>query len=92
MLPALIQHHILLLVCCYSRFPSAPLMAAGYSLGSVLLTKYVAEADVGLFGAGGSGLVAAVLVSPPVCIHSTNSRLSKPTSFEFVYNLAVAYK
>lgn len=112
-------------------------MAAGYSLGSVLLAKYLAEADNGLYshqdspkqqqqqqdaginqpqlpnitsnsnGLGmsacsageslpdmkGSGLVAAALVSPPVCLHSTNSNLGKPSKpFKFMYNLAVAYK
>ena len=29
------------------RFPDAPLFAAGYSLGSLILTKYLAEADTG---------------------------------------------
>lgn len=116
-------------------------MAAGYSLGSVLLAKYLAEADNGLYsqqdspkqqqqqqqvqmqgglnqpqlahvtsnfnGLGmaacsagenlpdmkGSGLVAAALVSPPVCLHSTNSNMGKPSKpFKFMYNLAVAYK
>lgn len=109
-----------------SRFPEAPLMAAGYSLGSVLLAKYVAEADNGLYSeqqmppsstssgpsadsAGGSsagisgsecvpeprtgsGLVAAALVSPPVCLHTTNSKMGQPYTFKFLYNLAVAYK
>lgn len=118
-------------------------MAAGYSLGSVLLAKYLAEADNGLYstpdspkqqqrqqqtrfnpkqrqqpanataassvmgGLGmsacsggeslpdmqGSGLVAAALVSPPVCLHTTNSNLGRPSRpFKFMYNLAVAYK
>lgn len=103
-------------------------MAVGYSLGSVLLAKYLAEADNGLYsrhetqqqqqqhaeppGAAavpddsssssgqapaaaplrGSGLVGAALVSPPVCLHSTNSKMGKPNSMKFMYNLAVAYK
>jgi predicted alpha/beta-fold hydrolase len=29
------------------RFPDAPLFAAGYSLGALILTKYLAEADTG---------------------------------------------
>lgn len=65
-----------------ARYPRAPLMAVGYSLGSVLLTKYVAEADVGAFGSGGSGLVAVALVSNPVCLHATNSRLGTANSFD----------
>ena len=81
--------------CARSRFPHAPLMAVGYSLGSVLLAKYLAEADNGLHdapqlaagstrpqqqhttaatGPVGSGIVAASLVSPPVCLYSTNSK------------------
>jgi hypothetical protein len=110
-------------------------MAVGYSLGSVLLAKYLAEADNGLYtrtdqkheqhpqqqqqqtsaaaaaAAGdsssssgsdgqapaaaplrGSGLVGAALVSPPVCLHSTNNKMGKPNSMKFMYNLAVAYK
>jgi hypothetical protein len=103
-------------------------MAAGYSLGSVLLAKYLAEADNGLYAdqhqqqqqqpsgkisvaaeaashasssssmplqlpdLNGSGLVAAALVSPPVCLHTTNSKMGNPYSFKFLYNLAVAYK
>eukprot|EP00195_Chlamydomonas_chlamydogama_P012650 CAMPEP_0202908702 /NCGR_PEP_ID=MMETSP1392-20130828/46949_1 /ASSEMBLY_ACC=CAM_ASM_000868 /TAXON_ID=225041 /ORGANISM="Chlamydomonas chlamydogama, Strain SAG 11-48b" /LENGTH=248 /DNA_ID=CAMNT_0049598161 /DNA_START=1 /DNA_END=743 /DNA_ORIENTATION=+ len=31
------------------RFPSAPIFAAGYSMGGISLTKYLAEADSGLF-------------------------------------------
>lgn len=29
------------------RFPDVPLFAAGYSLGALILTKYLAEADTG---------------------------------------------
>ena len=136
------------------RFPAAPLLAVGFSLGSVLLAKYLAEADAGLHGpspalagalaaaaaaggggggasgaggqssggsgsggsgsgggggagagsgagggAGGgrwaglsrSGLVAAALVSAPVCLHCTNARLAR-VGPDILYNLAVAYK
>lgn len=88
------------------------MMAAGYSLGSVLLAKYLAEADNGMYQqqnlppnlstnsshesvpepSTGSGLVAAALVSPPVCLHTTNSKMGQPYTAKFVYNLLVAYK
>ena len=35
------------------RFPDAPLFAAGYSLGSLILTKYLAEADTGKWAGEG---------------------------------------
>lgn len=35
------------------RFPDAPLFAAGYSLGSIILTKYLAEADTGKWAGQG---------------------------------------
>ena len=38
------------------RFPDAPLFAAGFSLGSMILTKYLAEADSGKWP--GQGRVA----------------------------------
>jgi len=45
-----------------ARFPRAPLLGVGFSLGAVLLAKYVAEADMGLMpsspaegGGGGAG-------------------------------------
>lgn len=77
-----------------SRFPGAPLLGAGFSLGSVLLAKYLAEADHGLYSSAGagSGLVAAALVSPPICLHATNAKLGRRNSLDFMYNLAVAYK
>jgi hypothetical protein len=89
------------------------MMAAGYSLGSVLLAKYLAEADNGMYQQQnqppnvstngrshesvpeprtGSGLVAAALVSPPVCLHTTNSKMGRPYTAKFMYNLLVAYK
>lgn len=104
---------LLFVLCTRSRFPDAPVMAAGYSLGSVLLAKYLAEADNGMYSeqqqptptssatsngsvvpepSNGSGLVAAALVSPPVCLHTTNTKMGQPYTFKFLYNLAVAYK
>lgn len=48
-------------------------------------------AAAGWRGLSGSGLVAAALVSPPVCLHSTNARLGR-VGPDFLYNLALAYK
>ncbi len=84
-----------------SRFPDAPIVAVGYSLGGLLLTKYVAEADSGLhipgpgqprLWADGSGLAAAAVVSSPVSLFQSSANMSSPTNFNFLYNLAVAYK
>jgi hypothetical protein len=60
----------------------------------VLLAKYLAEADHGLYSSAGagSGLMAAALVSPPICLHATNAKLGRRNSLDFMYNLAVAYK
>lgn len=38
------------------RFPDAPLFAAGYSLGALILTKYLAEADTGKWPGKGAQL------------------------------------
>ncbi len=38
------------------RFPDAPLFAAGYSLGALILTKYLAEADTGKWPGQGAQL------------------------------------
>ena len=39
-----------------ARFPAAPLLAAGYSLGALILTKYLAEVDQGHWPAQGAWL------------------------------------
>ncbi|GLI69198.1 hypothetical protein VaNZ11_013770, partial [Volvox africanus] len=83
-----------------ARYPSAPIVAVGYSLGGLKLTKYVAEADAGLHTPppgqpqlfAGSGLAAAAVVSSPVSLGLSAMKLSNPTSLSFLYNLAVAYK
>ena len=50
------------------RFPDAPLFAAGYSLGSLILTKYLAEADTGKWV--GEGVCLSVqLIRPLMCTH-----------------------
>jgi len=89
------------------RFPSAPIFAAGYSMGGISLTKYLAEADSGLFDVAhtsstpalsttrapsfsGSGLVAAAVVSSPVCLANMMKRITRPWTLDYIYNLAVA--
>lgn len=55
--------------------------------------RYVAEADAGLFGGGGgSGLVAALMVSNPTCMEAFNANMAKPWSSNRLYNLALAHK
>ena len=90
-------------------YPRAPLFAVGYSLGGVILTKYLAESDSHMHSdhppspptdiswrpkcpsaASKSGLVAAAIVSSPICL--TNSSFNISSGFNFVYNLALAYK
>ena len=44
------------------RFPDAPLSAAGYSLGSLILTKYLAEADTGKWVGEGAALLAELSI------------------------------
>ena len=43
------------------RFPDAPLFAAGFSLGSMILTKYLAEADSGKWPGQGRVCVSTFL-------------------------------
>ncbi|EFJ41748.1 hypothetical protein VOLCADRAFT_31576, partial [Volvox carteri f. nagariensis] len=66
-----------------ARYPSAPLLAVGYSLGGLKLTKYVGEADAGLHAPppgqphlfSGSGLAAAAVVSSPVSLGLSAAKL-----------------
>ena len=37
-----------------SRYPGARVVASGYSLGALILTKYLAEADSGRWGSQGA--------------------------------------
>ncbi|KAK3273914.1 hypothetical protein CYMTET_17875 [Cymbomonas tetramitiformis] len=54
-----------------TRLPHAPLMAVGMSMGAVILTKYVAEAD----SAQGSGLVAAFSGSNPLDFADSQAKM-----------------
>lgn len=44
------------------RFPDAPLFAAGYSLGCLILTKFLAEADTGKWVGEGAALLAEMSI------------------------------
>ncbi len=69
--------------------------------GGVFLAKYLAEADSGLHASvaaatsafeafEGSGFVAAAVVSSPVCLMNAFTNLSKPWTFNYLYNVAVS--
>jgi predicted alpha/beta-fold hydrolase len=61
-----------------SRFLTAPIMAVGYSLGAVILTKYLGEAGQGLWGVQG-GLLRG---NPPDPAHLAPAYMHRPnTSF-----------
>ena len=72
----------------HTRFPAAPLYAAGFSLGAVILTKYLAEADQGQYAGEGvhahiGGMMTcsfhrhamAVSFCSPVVMHQSLSAL-----------------
>jgi hypothetical protein len=72
--------------------PPAAAAAAGAAPGWGGSVKAAAAAGGNRWaGLSGSGLVAAALVSAPVCLHCTNAKLARPSP-DMLYNLAVAYK
>ncbi|BDA43976.1 Phospholipase ABHD3 [Coccomyxa sp. Obi] len=74
------------------RFPDAPLFAAGYSLGALILTKYLAEADTGKWPGQGSGIKCAALVSSPTCLSKASDNLQRPWTLGRLYNLILAVR
>ena len=70
------------------EFPLASsLVAVGFSLGAIILSKYLGEQDAGYWhhgrGGGGGGedddlIDAAVAVSSPFCLESAGAKLSRP--------------
>ncbi|CAL5218897.1 g638 [Coccomyxa viridis] len=74
------------------RFPDAPLFAAGYSLGSLILTKYLAEADTGKWVGEGSGITCAAMVSGPGCMSTAAENLHRPWTAGYLYNLVLAFR
>ncbi|KAL3157532.1 hypothetical protein ABBQ32_011990 [Trebouxia sp. C0010 RCD-2024] len=75
-----------------TQFPEARVFAAGYSLGSLILCKYLAECGNGTWKAAGSGISSAVMVSNPFCMHTSKVRASKPWSIEWLYNIGLAHR
>ncbi|KAL3159563.1 hypothetical protein ABBQ38_009979 [Trebouxia sp. C0009 RCD-2024] len=76
----------------HTQFPEARVFAAGYSLGSLILCKYLAECGNGTWKAAGSGISSAVMVSNPFCMHTSKVRASKPWSIEWLYNIGLAHR
>jgi abhydrolase domain-containing protein 1/3 len=80
-----------------ARFPRAPVLLAGYSLGTYVIGTYLAEEDSkpkppGPDGdEGWPGVAAAVLVSCPMDPHSSHRSLSDPERpAGMMYNGAIA--
>ncbi|GMH39559.1 hypothetical protein BSKO_07457 [Bryopsis sp. KO-2023] len=75
------------------RFSAAPLFVASYSLGSLMLCKYLGDSDARIKSGGpGSQVEAAGLVSCPCCMHSNQENIEKPWSIPYLFNLILAYR
>ncbi|KAK9857962.1 hypothetical protein WJX84_008774 [Apatococcus fuscideae] len=74
------------------QFPDAKLTVVGFSLGSLILTKYLGEADSGDWQTDGGGITAAVAISSPFCLHTAGRRLGRPWTISWLYNLIIAYR
>lgn len=70
------------------KYPQAPLFAAAYSLGSLMLCKYLGESDRGK----GSRLQGAVMVSNPCCMFSSQNKISVPWTIPWIFNLVLTYR
>ena len=67
---------------------AAGLVAAGYSLGAVILAKYLAEQGDGLWPAS-TGVDAGACVSSPFCLHAASAALGRSAA-GLAYNVALA--
>ncbi|KAK9832174.1 hypothetical protein WJX74_001666 [Apatococcus lobatus] len=74
------------------QYPNAKLTAVGFSLGSIILTKYLGEADSGHWEPEGDGIAAAVAISSPFCLESAGRFLARPWTIAWLYNLIIAYR
>ena len=68
---------------CKSRYPSAPILLAGYSLGTYVIGTYLAEEN----SHGRDPVAGAVLVSCPLDPHSSHAGLNRDAGL--VYNGAI---
>lgn len=79
-----------------AQFPAAPILLAGYSLGTYIIGTYLAEEDSkhgGDSGAavGRNGVAGAVLISCPLDPHSSHAGLRDPSRpAGMAYNSAIA--
>ena len=72
------------------RFPGAPLVAVGYSMGGVTLAQYLADADSGAAtraGVRAPRLTAAAVVSSPYCATAAADRLRGKGAAATLYRL-----
>jgi abhydrolase domain-containing protein 1/3 len=73
-----------------AAFPACSGVAAvGFSLGAIILTKYIAEAEAGAWPAS-PPLTAATCISSPFCLASAAGRLDEPWTPGWVYNRVLA--
>ena len=85
---------------CKARYPSAPILLAGYSLGTYVILTYLAEEDSRRRGEGrdlgrgngsGNNVAGAVLISCPLDPHSSHAGLSDPARpMGLIYNRTIA--
>ena len=76
---------------CRALYPNAPVLLAGYSLGTYVIGTYLAEEDSKPGGAAEKGVAGAVLVSCPLDPHSSHAGLSDPSRpAGLLYNGAIA--
>lgn len=86
-----IEHSFVLLL--YRKYPSAPLFVAAYSLGSLMLGKYLGESDSQISKGGpGSQVAAAALISCPMCLRTNMQNIETPWTIGYLFNLVLTYR
>ena len=80
------------LAAAAAAFPRAAATAAvGFSLGAIILTKFLAEAEGGRWPAA-PPLLAALAISSPFCLASASARLAEPWTPGWVYDRILAHR